>query len=83
MHMQETTITLGHGIMRNGSSPFSDVVSNGNFFLDVIAKFGISREELRKIKPKYDDLVDIYFELKYFGFSTKYYLIHTAQRNKI
>jgi hypothetical protein len=72
--MYETTIELGHGLIRNGCSPIIDVTVNGDFFLDVINNFGISREDLRKIKPSYDDLREIYFELKYFGFSTKYYL---------
>jgi hypothetical protein len=77
--MYETAIRLGHGILRNGCSPV-DATVNGDFFLDVISKFGISREDLRKIKPSYDELLDIYFELKYFGFSTKYYLKQKPSR---
>jgi hypothetical protein len=77
--MYETTIRLGRGIIRNGCSP-ANVTVNGDFFLDVISKFGISREDLRKIKPTYDELLDIYFELKYFGFSTKYYLKQKPSR---
>ena len=73
--MYQTTIGLGHGIIRNGSLPASNAASNENVFLDVMTKFGISREDLRKIKLSNDDLMEIYFELKYFGFSTKYYLI--------
>jgi len=72
--MYETTIRLGHGIIRNGRSPTVVVIVNKDFFLDVINEFGISREDLRKIKPSYDDLLEIYSELKHFGFSTKYYL---------
>ena len=72
--MYKTTIRLGHGIIRNGCSPVIGVTVNGDFFLDVISKFGISREDLRKIKPSYDDLLEIYSELTHFGFSTKYYL---------
>ncbi|HET6457393.1 MAG TPA: hypothetical protein VFG24_00740 [Nitrosopumilaceae archaeon] len=71
--MYETAMKLGHGIMRNGCSPVTDVTVNG-FFLDVISKFGISREDLKKIQPSYYDLIEIYSELKHFGFSTKYYL---------
>jgi hypothetical protein len=78
--MYETIIRLGHGLMRNGSSPVIDVPVDGDFFLDVIDKFGISREDLRKIKPSYEDLLDIYLELKYFGFSTKYYLKQKLSR---
>ena len=81
--MHETTITLGHGIMRNGSLPVTDVTINDRFFLDTIVKFGISKEDLRKIKPRYDDLIEIYLELKYFGFSTKYHLLQKSQRHKI
>ncbi len=73
--MNETTVALGRGIIRHGSSPVIDASVDGKFILDVIAKFGISKEDLKKIKPSYDDLVEIYFELKYFGFSTRYYLI--------
>jgi len=73
--MYQTTIGLGHGIIRNGALPANNGTFKENVFLDVMTKFGISREELRKIKPSYDDLMEIYFELKYFGFSTKYYLI--------
>jgi hypothetical protein len=72
--MYETTMRLGIGIIRNGCSPVIDVTVNGDFFLDVINKFGISRQDLRKIKPSYDDLLEIYYELKYYGFSTTYYL---------
>ena len=78
--MYETIIRLGRGIMRNGSSPVIDAKVDGEFFLDVIGKFGISREDLKKIKPSYDDLLEIYFELKYFGFSTKYYLKQKPSR---
>jgi hypothetical protein len=71
--MYETAIRLGRGIIRNGCSPLTDVKFNG-FFLDVISRFGISREDLKKIKPSYNDLLEIYSELMHFGFSTKYYL---------
>lgn len=78
--MHQTTIGLGHGIIRNGSLPASNGTFKESVFLDVMTKFGISREDLRKVKPSYDDLMEIYFELKYFGFSTKYYLIQKRQR---
>jgi len=71
--MYETAVRLGHGIIRNGCLPVTDVTVDG-FFLDVISKFGISREDLKKIKPSYYDLLEIYSELMHFGFSTKYYL---------
>ena len=78
--MHQTTIGLGHGIIRNGSLPASNGTFNDKVFLDVMTKFGIGREDLRKIKPSYEDLMEIYFELKYFGFSTKYYQIQKRLR---
>jgi len=71
--MNETTVRLGYGIIRNGCSPATDVTVNGDFFLDVIDKLGISRSDLKKIKPSYDDLLEIYSELMHYGFSTKFY----------
>jgi len=71
--MYEASIRLGRGIIKN-TLPLVDPALREEFFLDIISKFGISREDLRKINPSYDDLLDIYFELKAFGFSTKYCL---------
>jgi len=71
--MQETTIRLGRGIMKNASALAMGVPVNEKFFLDEIREYGISSDALRKIKPSYDDLLEIYSELKTFGFSTKYY----------
>jgi len=71
--MHETTVRLGHCIIRDDGSHVIGLV-NRDFLLDVISKFGISREDLGKIKPSYYDLLEIYAELKHFGFSTKYHL---------
>jgi len=71
--MYETALRLGHRIIRNCCLPVTDITVDG-FFLDVISKFGINREDLKKIKPSYYDLLEIYSELMHFGFSTKYYL---------
>ena len=71
--MYEASIRLGRGIIKNTSS-LADPALRDEFFLDIISKFGISRKDLRKINPSYDDLLEIYFELKSFGFSTKYCL---------
>ena len=71
--MYETSIRLGRGIIKN-TSPLVDPALREEFFLDIISKFGISREDLKKIKPSYYDLLEIYSELMHFGFSTKYYL---------
>lgn len=71
--MHEATVRLGHCIIRDDGSHVIGLV-NRNFLLDAISKFGISREDLGKIKPSYYDLLEIYAELKHFGFSTKYHL---------
>jgi len=71
--MHETTVRLGHCIIRDDGSHVIGLV-NRDFLLDVISKFGISRENLGTIKPSYYDLLEIYAELKHFGFSTKYHL---------
>ncbi len=71
--MKETCIRLGRGITR---SPFLYNVEDPleeQFFFSAIAKFGISSDSLRKINPSYDDLLEIYSELKTFGISLKYY----------
>jgi len=71
--MHETSVRLGYGITRNGGFPVADVAFDADFFFDVISKLGISRSDLKKIKPSYDDLLEIYSELMHFGFSTKFY----------
>ena len=75
--MLETTVRLGRCIIRDDDSHVIGLV-NRDFLLDVINKFGISREDLGKIKFSYYDLLEIYTELKHFGFSTKYYLRQKA-----
>jgi hypothetical protein len=76
--MYETAIRLGRGITKN-TLPLVDVTVKEEFFLDIISKFGINRADLKRINPSYDDLLDIYFELKAFGFSTKYCLLKTKR----
>jgi len=71
--MLETTVRLGHCIIRDDGSHVIGLV-NRDFLLDVINKFGISREDLGNIKFSYYDLLEIYTELQHFGFSTKYHL---------
>jgi len=71
--MHETAVRLGHCIIRDDGSHVIGLV-NMDFLLDVINKFGISREDLGKIKCSYYDLLEIYSELKHFGFSIKYHL---------
>ncbi len=71
--MYEVSIRLGRGIIKN-TSPLADATVKEESFLDIISKFGISREDLKKINPSYDDLLEIYFELKVSGFSKKYCL---------
>lgn len=73
--MHELSVRLGCCIIRDDDSHVIGLV-NRNFLLDVINKFGISREDLGKIKFSYYDLLEIYTELKHFGFSTKYHLRH-------
>ena len=71
--MHEITVRLGHCIIRDDGSHVIGLV-NRDFLLDVINKFGIIREDLGRIKFSYYDLLEIYSELKHFGFSTKYHL---------
>ena len=71
--MHEIDVRLGRCIIRDDGSHVIGLV-NRDFLLDVINKFGISREDLVKIEPSYYDLLEIYAELKHFGFSTKYHL---------
>jgi len=75
--MHETAVRLGHCIIRDDGSHVIGLV-NRDFLLDVINKYGISREDLGKIKFSYYDLLEIYTELKHFGFSTKYHLRQKA-----
>jgi hypothetical protein len=80
--MHEISVRLGHGIVRSGCSPATDTTVDSDFFLDVMDKFGISRDDLKKIKPSYDDLLEIYSELTHFGFSTKFYLMQDSSKTK-
>lgn len=64
---------LGHGIIKKSFASHVDIV-NEDFFWNAIIRFGIEKQELEKVKPSYDDLFEIYSELKNFGFSTKYNL---------
>lgn len=70
--MYEISVKLGHGITKN-TSPIMNYICTDEFFINVIREFGISSEAIKKIKPSSKDLLEIYSELKTFGFSTKYY----------
>ena len=78
--MYETPVRLGRGIIRSGCSPNGTVGTD--FFFDAISKFGISRNDLKKIKPSDYDLLEIYSELTHFGFSTKFYLKQKPSKNR-
>ncbi|MGI0027908.1 MAG: hypothetical protein ACREAD_08730 [Nitrosopumilaceae archaeon] len=70
--MYEISVKLGHGITKN-TLPVTNHICTDEFFISAIREFGISNEALKKIKPSSEDLLEIYSELKTFGFSTKYY----------
>ena len=72
--MYEVIVRLGIGIMKNKSSFYVDEIVGEDFFWNATSKLGIEKDELEKINPTYDDLLEIYSELKNFGFSTKYFL---------
>lgn len=83
--MHETRIKLGRGITRNSFSWNVEEPLDEEFFFNAIGKFGISNDSLRKINPSYDDLLEIYSELKTFGISLKYFekirSLHQASYN--
>jgi hypothetical protein len=70
--MQQISVKLGRGITKN-TLPIMNYIYTDEFFISEIREFGISSEALRKIKLSSKDLLEIYSELKTFGFSTKYY----------
>jgi len=70
--MQQVSVKLGRGITKN-TLPITNYMYTDEFFINAIREFGISSEALRKIKLSSKDLLEIYSELKTFGFSTKYY----------
>lgn len=70
--MYEIGVKLGRGITKN-TLPIMNYICTDEFFINAIKEFGISSEALKKIKPSSKDLLEIYSELKTFGFSTKYY----------
>jgi hypothetical protein len=72
LYMHKISVKLGRGITKN-TSPIMNYIYADEFFISAIREFGISNETLRKIKPSSKDLLEIYSELKTFGFSTKYY----------
>ena len=72
-YVYESRISLGHGIIDSRSS-LHIISHNQDYLRNEIKKFGIIEEELRKINPTHDDLLEIHSELITFGFSTKYFL---------
>ena len=70
--MQQISVKLGRGITKN-TLPIMNCTYTDEFFINAIREFGISCEALRKIKLSSNDLLEIYSELKAFGFSTEYY----------
>jgi hypothetical protein len=66
--MQKTQVNLGHGITRNDCPPAADTF-DADFFLDVIRRLGIDIKDIKKTKTSEYDLLEIYSELRHFGFS--------------
>ena len=71
--MHQIDVKLGYGIGKKYSFHSCSVLEE-DFFWNAISKFGIEIEQLRKLNPSYDDLLEIYSELNNFGFSIKYLL---------
>ena len=69
--MYQTDVKLGYGIGKKYSFHSCSVLEE-DFFWNAISKFGIEVDQLRKLNPSYDDLLEIYSELNNFGFSIKY-----------
>jgi hypothetical protein len=70
--MHEISVNLGRGITKNAFSILHYLYID-EFFINAIEELGINSETLKKINPSSNDLLEIYSELKTFGFSTKYY----------
>ena len=71
--MHQIDVKLGYGVGRKYSSHSYSMIEE-DFFWNAIGKFGIEMDQLRKMNPSYDDLLEIYSELNNFGFSVKYLL---------
>ena len=71
--MHPIDVKLGYCVGRKYSFHSYSMIKE-DFFWNAIGKFGIEMDQLRKMNPSYDDLLEIYSELNNFGFSVKYLL---------
>lgn len=72
-NMHQVDVKLGYGVGKKYSLHSCSILEE-DFFWDAISKFGIEMDQLRKMNPSYDDLLEIHSELNHFGFSVKYLL---------
>ena len=71
--MMHTSVSLGKGIGKQLSSILIDEggVSIENIW-DTITDFGINKEDLKRLKPTYKELFEIYSAIKAYRISVRY-----------